>query len=125
MFFHAFFRKSSGQPTKDRLSASLVFALILQMPGLNHRGLGVSGLPGKGLFLFLFSHTFLLPERPGGSSICGRAMKYALRGFFLLRDMLAVDAAVDSGGLVGELEDLRQLLLGGTDAAGGVRQVRS
>ena len=32
--------------------------------------------------------------------------------------MLAVDAAVDAGGFVGQAEDLGQLLLGGGDAPG-------
>ena len=36
----------------------------------------------------------------------------------LFRDMLAVDAAMDSGGLVRQAEDLGQLLLGGADAPG-------
>lgn len=40
-------------------AAGLLLGLAFQMPGLDHRGLGIYGLPGTGFLFFLFHRLHL------------------------------------------------------------------
>lgn len=42
-----------------REAAGLLLGLAFQMPGLDHRGLGIYGLPGTGFLFFLFHRLHL------------------------------------------------------------------